>query len=122
MVAVWRWSPAQRHAINGPQDTGSHAAAPPGVNEVVGLKLTCRGIIDRGTANQELAYTCSSVDQQPSFTNAILGDPYNDQDTNTFKFDVSVDLRHRFKLALAPKHGLDQTKSLLRHYCRGALA
>jgi type IV pilus assembly protein PilM len=87
-----------------PQQTGASAAAPPGVNEVVGLKLTCRGINrPGGRANDDLAYTVQQcLTNFPSFTNAILGDPYYDQDTNTFKFDVSVDLRHRFKLALAP--------------------
>jgi hypothetical protein len=88
----------------GMQDTGHSAAAPPGVNEVVGLKLTCRAINrPGGKANDDLAYTVQQcLTNSPSFTNAILGDPYYDQDTNTFKFDVSVDLRHRFKLALAP--------------------
>jgi hypothetical protein len=87
-----------------PEQTGKSAAAPPGVNEVVGLKLTCRGINRPGSrANDDLAYTVQQcLTNSPSFTNAILGDPYYDQDTNTFKFDVTVDLRHRFKLALAP--------------------
>jgi type IV pilus assembly protein PilM len=86
-----------------PQQSGASAAAPPGVNEVAGLRLTCRGISRPGTANSDLAYSVQQfLTNSPSFTNAILGDFSTDQDTNTFKFDLTVDLRHRFKLALTP--------------------
>jgi type IV pilus assembly protein PilM len=82
-----------------PQDTGAAAKAAPGVNEVAGLRLVCRGINRPGTANAELAYSVQQfLTNSPSFTNAILGDFTTDQDTNTFKFELTVDLRHRFKL------------------------
>jgi type IV pilus assembly protein PilM len=92
----------RRPVMAAPQEkTGASAAAPPGVNEVVGIRLTCRGINrpETSTANAELAYSVQQfLTNSPSFTNAILGDFRTDMDTNTFLFDVTVDLRHRFKL------------------------
>ena len=68
-------------------------------NEVAGLKLTCRGISRPGTANSDLAYSVQQfLTNSPSFTNAVLGDFSSDNDTNTFKFEVIVEFRHRFKL------------------------
>jgi type IV pilus assembly protein PilM len=84
-----------------PPQTGMSAAAPPGVNEVAGLKLTCRGVNRPGTANDDLVYAVQQcLTNNPSFSNAVLGEFSNPDsaDTNTFKFDVTVDLRHRFKL------------------------
>jgi hypothetical protein len=80
---------------------GTAAVAAPGVNEVASIKLTCRGINRPGTANADLAYAVQAcLTNSPTFTNAILGTDFSSdlQDPNTFRFDVTVDLRHRFKL------------------------
>jgi type IV pilus assembly protein PilM len=84
-----------------PGQTGNQATTQPGVNEVTGLKLTCKAISRPGTANADLAYAVQQCfNNSPSFTNAVLGsDLATDfSDTNAFKFEVTVDLRHHFKL------------------------
>jgi type IV pilus assembly protein PilM len=70
------------------------------MNEVSSLKLLCRGINRPGTANSELAYSVRQfLTNSPSFTNAMLvGDLKPGDDTNTFTFEMTVDLRHHFKL------------------------
>jgi type IV pilus assembly protein PilM len=94
-----RGRPGARTEISQPSEPGKAAAAPPGVNEVAGLRLVCRGLNRGQEANYYLAYSVRQfLTNSPSFTNAILGDLSTGPDTNTFKFDVSVDLRHRFKL------------------------
>ena len=96
-----RGGPAPDRGPAAPQETGKAAVAAPGVNEVAGIKLTCRGINRPGTANADLAYAVQQcLTNSPSFTNAILGTDFTTdaQDPNTFKFEVTVDLRHRFKL------------------------
>jgi len=81
---------------------GTQAAAPVGVNEVTGIKLLCKGINRSGTANSDLAYYVRQyLTNSPSFTNATLGSDFKEaMDTNTFTFEVTVDLRHHFKLSL----------------------
>jgi type IV pilus assembly protein PilM len=91
----------ERGGFTPPAQTGASAVAAPGVNEVVAIKLVCRGINrPGGTANYDLAYAVQQCfTNNPSFTNAVLGTDFmSDNDTNTFRFDVTVDLRHHFKL------------------------
>jgi len=84
-----------------PPPPGSQAAAPPGVNEVTGIKLLCKGVNRNPTANSDLAYYVRQfLTNSPSFTNATLGDFKEGLDTNTFTFEVTVDFRHHFKLSL----------------------
>jgi type IV pilus assembly protein PilM len=84
-----------------PQPAGNQATTAPGVNEVTGIKLLCKGINRNMSVNSDLAYYVRQyLTNSPSFTNATLGDIKEAQDTNTFTFEVTVDLRHHFKLSL----------------------
>jgi len=76
------------------------AAAPVATSEVSTLKLLCRGISRSATANSDLAYSVRQcLTNNPSFTtNVVLGEIRSDQDTNTFSFELLVDLQHHFKL------------------------
>jgi hypothetical protein len=77
------------------------AAATSTFNEVTSLKLLCRGINRPGpSANSDLAYSVRQfLTNSPSFTNAnLVGNISPGDDTNTFTFEMSVDLRHHFKL------------------------
>jgi hypothetical protein len=76
------------------------AAAPTATSEVTTLKLLCRGISRSGTANSDLAYSVRQcLTNNPTFTApVVLGELRTDQDTNTFSFELLVDLRHHFKL------------------------
>ena len=75
------------------------SVANPEYNEIRTVRMVLKGI-NRGTrANTELAFTVQHfLTNSPSFTNAVLGDPRNDVDTNTFTFEVTADLRNHFKL------------------------
>jgi hypothetical protein len=77
------------------------AVAPGGANEVEKVDLKCRGINRGATANLDLAYYLQQyLTNNPCFTNpATLGDiRAGESDTNTFSIDVTVALRHHFKL------------------------
>ena len=67
---------------------------------VTNVTLLCRAINRAGTANDDLAYAVRNfLTNSPSFADpATLGDLQNDPDTNTFTFEVTVNLRHPFKL------------------------
>jgi type IV pilus assembly protein PilM len=85
----------------GPQSAApTQMATPPaGTNEISRIKLICRGINRGGTANSDLAYSVRQfMTNSPSFTNATLDVISSDQDTNTFLFNMTVELRHPFKL------------------------
>jgi type IV pilus assembly protein PilM len=75
-------------------------AAAAGLNEIASLKLLCRGINRSVTANFNLAYSVREfLTNNPSFTNAALvGNISPGEDTNTFTFEMTVDLRHHLKL------------------------
>jgi type IV pilus assembly protein PilM len=83
-----------------PAPTPGPAAASTGANEVVSLKLLCRGISRSVAANFDLAYAVrQSLTNSPSFTNAqLVGNLNAGDDTNTFSFEMTADLRHHFKL------------------------
>jgi type IV pilus assembly protein PilM len=70
------------------------------MNEIATLKLLCRGINRSPTANFDLAYAVRQfLTNSPSFTNAALvGNIQPGDDSNTFTFEMTVDLRHHFKL------------------------
>ena len=75
--------------------------APGAPSEISTVTLLCRGIKRSPTANDGLAfYVQQYLTNSPSFTNpAVLGNiKYDNGDTNTFTFQVVVDLRHHFKL------------------------
>jgi type IV pilus assembly protein PilM len=80
------------------------AAAQSGLNEISSLKLTCKGINRTSvatSANSDLAYSVRQfLNSSPSFTNAVLGSEgiKPGDDTNTFIFEMTVELRHHFKL------------------------
>jgi type IV pilus assembly protein PilM len=84
----------------GPMPTPAATPGATGVNEVTSLKLLCRGLNRSDTANSDLAYTVQHfLTNSPSFTNALLvGNLKPGEDTNTFTFELTVDLRHHFKL------------------------
>jgi hypothetical protein len=74
-----------------------------GVNEVTNVVLVCKGINRAASfprANSDLAYAVQHyLTNSPSFTNPVtMGDIVIDQDTNTFTFQVTVNLRNPFKL------------------------
>jgi type IV pilus assembly protein PilM len=69
--------------------------------EISTVKLVCRGVKRKETANSGLAYYVQQyLTNSPSFTNpAVLGEiQYESGNTNTFSFNVTVDLRHHLKL------------------------
>jgi type IV pilus assembly protein PilM len=73
------------------------------MNEIASIRLLCRGVnrsAQLSTANYVLAYAVRDyLTNSPSFTNAILvGNLNPGEDSNTFTFEMTVDLRHHFKL------------------------
>jgi hypothetical protein len=76
------------------------AAQPASGSEVTNVMLLCRGINRAAQANSELAYSVGQfLTNSPSFTNPVtLGKIVMDDDTNTFTFQVTVNLRKHFKL------------------------
>ncbi len=73
------------------------------MNEIASIRLLCRGVnrsAQSTTANSDLAYAVRGfLTNSPSFTNAILvGNLNPGEDSNTFTFEMTVDLRHHFKL------------------------
>jgi type IV pilus assembly protein PilM len=83
-----------------PPPTPGPKAPANAVNELTRLKLLCRGISRPAPANSKLAYAVRQfLNNSPSFTNATLVGTLNPgDDTNTFTFEMTVDLRHHFKL------------------------
>jgi hypothetical protein len=73
---------------------------PSGAAEVTNVVITCRGINRNTAANYGLAYSVRQyLTNSPSFSNPLtLGEIKFDEDTNTFTFDVTVNLRRHFKL------------------------
>jgi hypothetical protein len=69
-------------------------------NEVAKISLICKGVNRSTAANSDLAYSVRQfMTNSPSFTNAVLeGTLVVDVDTNTFTFNMTVDLKHHFKL------------------------
>jgi type IV pilus assembly protein PilM len=93
--------PAMPPPTQAPTPPPAGATANVNFNEVSSLKLLCRGLGRPGTANSDLAYSVRQfLTNSPSFTNATLvGDlKPGGEDTNTFTFEMTVDLRHHFKL------------------------
>jgi len=77
------------------------APGQPVQNEISSLKLLCKGVKRSEQANSDLAYSVRQyMNSSPSFTNALLGAEgiKPGDDTNTFTFEMTVDLRHHFKL------------------------
>jgi type IV pilus assembly protein PilM len=68
--------------------------------EVTNLQLTLRGISRPGRANSELAYMFQQfLTNNPSFTNPVtMSEVKSEGDTNTFTFDVTVNLAKHFNL------------------------
>jgi type IV pilus assembly protein PilM len=68
--------------------------------EVTNVSLICRGINRAPEANSQLAFAFRQfLTNSPSFTNPVtLGEIRTDDDTNTFTFEVTVNLRKHFKL------------------------
>ncbi len=83
-----------------PTPTPGATASTSSMNEISTLKLLLRGINRSPTANFDLAYAVrQSLTNSPSFTNAALvGNIQPGDDSNTFTFEMTVDLRHHFKL------------------------
>jgi len=75
----------------------------PASNVISQISVTLRGV-DRNrirpTANAYLAYALQqALTNSPAFGGPItLGDMRNDMDTNTFSFDLTIPLKHPFKL------------------------
>ncbi len=83
-------------------DIGSTAvvAVPTGA-EISTIELVCRGVSRPGNANSDLAYYVRQyLTNSPSFTNAVLSGSISTayDDTNVFIFNMTVDLKHHFKL------------------------
>jgi len=76
------------------------AALPSGAVEVTNVELTCRGVNRTPVANDQLAYLVRQfLTNSPSFSEPVtLGSTTHDEDTNTFTFQVTVNLRKHFKL------------------------
>src|ERR1700722_9891250 len=80
------------------------AGAQSSQNEITSLKLLLKGVNKTGlaaSANSDLAYSVRQyLNSSPSFTNAVLGAEgiKPGDDTNTFTFEMTVDLRRHFKL------------------------
>jgi hypothetical protein len=84
-----------------PVATTPSPAAVSGAIEVTNVSLVCRGINRPGTANSDLAYSVSHfLTNSPSFAAPVTLGPIvtGGDDTNTFTFDVTVNLRKPFKL------------------------
>jgi hypothetical protein len=68
--------------------------------EVTNVQLTLRGINRPGRANSDLAYMFRQfLTNNPSFTNPVtMPEVKIEGDTNTFTFDVTVNLAKHFNL------------------------
>ena len=73
---------------------------PVGTVEVTNVVILCKGINRNSTTNSGLAFSaCQFLTNSPVFTDPVkFGEFKTDEDTNTFTFEVTVNLRHRFKL------------------------
>jgi type IV pilus assembly protein PilM len=92
--------PSEQPATPAPRGPAGPATA---LNEIASIRLLCRGVnrsAQLSTANYVLAYAVRDfLTNSPSFTNAILvGNLNPGEDSNTFTFEMTVDLRHHFKL------------------------
>ena len=75
-------------------------ALPPGAVEVTNVVLVCKGVNRGDSTNGQLAFVVQQyLTNSPSFTSpaTLRNIPY-DEDTNTFTFEVTVNLRQHFKL------------------------
>jgi hypothetical protein len=75
-------------------------ALPSGAVEVTNVVLLCRGVNRSSEANSQLAFAVRQfLTNSPSFSNPVgLKEVLADEDTNTFQFEVTVNLRKHFKL------------------------
>ncbi len=107
MIMMQRMNPQMQQMMRNMKmpTAGSGKAPAPGSssNVISQVRVTCRGV-DRSkvspTANTDLAYALqAAVTNSPVFTGPVtLGDMRSDIDTNTFLFDMTIPLKHPFRL------------------------